>query len=225
MSEIALRLENIHVAYSGGRHRVLNGFSLAIRKGELTCLLGASGCGKTTILRAIAGFEQVSEGNIYIASQQVAGRKLHLPPEKRQTGMVFQDYALFPHLTAEENIAFGLRRLPREQQTARVDTLLKMVELSNHARHYPHQLSGGQQQRVALARALAPRPQILLLDEPFSSLDSRTRERIGLEVRDILRDAGQTALMVTHSEAEAQMMGGQIVEVHQGQNYSARACS
>lgn len=218
MSEIALRLENIHVAYSGGRHRVLNGFSLAIRKGELTCLLGASGCGKTTVLRAIAGFERVIEGNIYIASQQVAGHRLHLPPEKRQTGMVFQEYALFPHLTAEENVAFGLRRLPRDQQSKRVDELLKMVELSSHARHYPHQLSGGQQQRIALARALAPRPQILLLDEPFSSLDSRTRERIGLEVRDILREAGQTALMVTHSEAEARMMGGQIVEVIQGQH-------
>lgn len=223
MSETALRLENIHVAYSGGRHPVLNGFSLAVRKGELACLLGASGCGKTTVLRAIAGFEQVSEGTIYIASQQVAGRGLHLPPEKRQTGMVFQDYALFPHLTAEQNIAFGLRRLPRNQQTQRVDALLKMVELGKHGHHYPHQLSGGQQQRVALARALAPRPQILLLDEPFSSLDSRTRERIGLEVRDILRDAGQTALMVTHSEAEAQMMGGPVVQVHQGQNPGARA--
>lgn len=216
MSESALRLENIHVAYGGGQHRVLNGFSLAIGKGELTCLLGASGCGKTTVLRAIAGFERVSVGAIYIASQQVAGPRLHLPPEKRQTGMVFQDYALFPHLTAEENIAFGLRRLPRAQQSQRVDTLLKMVELGSHARHYPHQLSGGQQQRVALARALAPRPQILLLDEPFSSLDSRTRERIGQEVRDILREAGQTALMVTHSEAEAQMMGGNIVEVQRG---------
>ncbi|HDZ8011799.1 ABC transporter ATP-binding protein [Citrobacter amalonaticus] len=220
MSEIALRLENIHVAYGAGQHRVLNGFSLALNKGELTCLLGASGCGKTTVLRAIAGFERISEGDIYIARQQVAGHRLHLPPEKRQTGMVFQEYALFPHLTAEENIAFGLRRLPREKQSQRVNTLLKMVELSDHARHYPHQLSGGQQQRVALARALAPRPQILLLDEPFSSLDSRTRERIGVEVRDILRNAGQTALMVTHSEAEAQMMCGAIVEMHKGRNQS-----
>lgn len=222
MSDIALRLENIHVAYGAAQHRVLNGVSLSIRKGDLTCLLGASGCGKTTVLRAIAGFERLIEGKIYIACQQVAGPRLHLPPEKRQTGMVFQEYALFPHLTAEENVAFGLRRLPREQQQERVDALLKMVELANHARHYPHQLSGGQQQRVALARALAPRPQILLLDEPFSSLDSRTRERIGVEVRDILREAGQTALMVTHSEAEAQMMGGNIEEVHQGQNRTVR---
>jgi iron(III) transport system ATP-binding protein len=216
MSDIALRLDNIHVAYDAGQHRVLNGFSLALNRGELTCLLGASGCGKTTVLRAIAGFEQVSEGEIYIAGQQVVGHRLHLPPEKRKTGMVFQEYALFPHLTAEENIAFGLRRLPREQQSQRVADLLQMIELGSHARHYPHQLSGGQQQRIALARALAPRPQILLLDEPFSSLDSRTRERIGMEVRDILREAGQTALMVTHSEAEAQMMGGAIVLVHQG---------
>lgn len=216
MSEIALRLENIHVAYGAGLHRVLNGFSLSLNKGELTCLLGASGCGKTTVLRAIAGFERVSEGSIYIGSQQVAGHRLHLPPEKRQTGMVFQEYALFPHLTAEENVAFGLRRLPNDQRLDRVAALLKMVELSDHAHRYPHQLSGGQQQRVALARALAPRPQILLLDEPFSSLDSRTRERIGAEVRDILREAGQTALMVTHSEIEAQMMGGRIGQVHMG---------
>jgi len=217
MSEIALSLENIHVAYGAGQHRVLNGFSLSLHKGEIACLLGASGCGKTTVLRAIAGFERISEGRIAIARQQVAGERLHLPPEKRQTGMVFQEYALFPHLTAEENIAFGLRRLPREQRSERVGALLKMVELGSHARHYPHQLSGGQQQRVALARALAPQPQILLLDEPFSSLDSRTRERIGVEVRDILREAGQTALMVTHSETEAQIMGGHIGQVCQGQ--------
>jgi iron(III) transport system ATP-binding protein len=111
MSDIALRLDNIHVAYDAGQHRVLNGFSLALNRGELTCLLGASGCGKTTVLRAIAGFEQVSEGEIYIAGQQVVGHRLHLPPEKRKTGMVFQEYALFPHLTAEENIAFGLRHV------------------------------------------------------------------------------------------------------------------
>lgn len=216
MSDIALHLDNIHVAYGAGQLRVLNGFSLSLQKGDLTCLLGASGCGKTTVLRAIAGFERVSAGNIFIAGQQVVGHRLHLPPEKRHTGMVFQEYALFPHLTAEENIAFGLRRLPRDQQSERVATLLKMVELNSHARHYPHQLSGGQQQRIALARALAPQPKILLLDEPFSSLDSRTRERIGVEVRDILRAAGQTALMVTHSETEARMMGGAIVEVQQG---------
>jgi len=216
MPDSALRLNDIFVSYGAGQHRVLNGFSLSIRKGELTCLLGASGGGKTTVLRAIAGFERLERGDIFIAGEQVAGSAVHLPPEKRQVGMVFQEYALFPHLTVGENIAFGLRRSLRAAQSERVTALLKMVELSGFAGHYPHQLSGGQQQRVALARALAPRPQILLLDEPFSSLDSQTRERISAEVRDILRQAGQTALMVTHSEAEAKTMADTIGEVHQG---------
>ncbi|MCT4705983.1 ABC transporter ATP-binding protein [Enterobacteriaceae bacterium H16N7] len=217
MSEIALRLQDVHVAYGNSQQPVLNGFSMSVRKGELACLLGASGCGKTTVLRAVAGFERLQSGEIFVSQQRVAGTGLHLPPEKRQVGMVFQEYALFPHLTAQQNVAFGLRRLPREEQHSRATSLLKMVELHNHAGRYPHELSGGQQQRIALARALAPHPAILLLDEPFSSLDKKTRERLGREVRDILREAGQTALLVTHNEHEAQLMADHIGYVQYGE--------
>ncbi|EAW2451701.1 ABC transporter ATP-binding protein [Salmonella enterica subsp. diarizonae] len=217
MSEIALRLHNVYVAYGNSQQPVLNGFTMSVHQGEIACLLGASGCGKTTVLRAVAGFERLQQGEIYVSQRRVAAPDVHLPPEKRQVGMVFQEYALFPHLTAHQNIAFGLRRMPREKQQARVMELLKMVELHSHANRYPYELSGGQQQRIALARALAPSPEILLLDEPFSSLDKRTRERLGNEVRDILRADGQTALLVTHSEHEAQLMADHIGVVKMGQ--------
>lgn len=182
MSEIALRLRDVHVAYGNSQQSVLSGFSMSVRKGEIACLLGASGCGKTTVLRAVAGFERLQNGEIYVSQRRVAGPGVHLPPEKRHVGMVFE-VCVIPHLTAQQNVAFGLRRMPREEQQARVTELLKMVELHSHANRYPHELSGGQQQRIALARALAPHPEILLLDEPFSSPDKRTRERLGNEVR------------------------------------------
>lgn len=216
MSEIALALNHVSVAYSGSPHPVLNNFSMTVRRGEIACLLGASGCGKTTALRAIAGFEYLSGGEIYLTQRCVAGPGVHLPPEKRHVGMVFQDYALFPHLTAGQNIAFGLRQQPRDVQQARVDKLLALVELHQHAGRYPHELSGGQQQRIALARAMAPEPDILLLDEPFSSLDRPTRERLSGEVREILRQAGQTALLVTHSEWEAEAIASRIGYVENG---------
>lgn len=218
MSDSTLVLDNVHVSY-GNKHQrnhVLNGFSLHIDAGEIGCLLGASGCGKTTALRAIAGFEQVEQGTIYVGGRCVAGPNLHLPSEQRNVGMVFQDYALFPHLTAAQNVAFGLRKQPKEQQHARVQQLLTLVELSGLAERYPHEMSGGQQQRIALARALAPQPAVLLLDEPLSSLDPDSRKRLGQEVRDILRAAGQTALLVTHSEDEAQLMANKISYLKEG---------
>ncbi|QLR03965.1 ABC transporter ATP-binding protein [Providencia rettgeri] len=218
MSDSTLVLDNVHVSY-GNKHQrnhVLNGFSLHIDAGGIGCLLGASGCGKTTALRAIAGFEQVEQGTIYVGGRCVAGPNLHLPPEQRNVGMVFQDYALFPHLTAAQNVAFGLRKQPKEQQHARVQQLLTLVELSGLAERYPHEMSGGQQQRIALARALAPQPAVLLLDEPLSSLDPDSRKRLGQEVRDILRAAGQTALLVTHSEDEAQLMANKISYLKEG---------
>lgn len=218
MSDSTLVLDNVHVSY-GNKHQrnhVLNDFSLHIDAGEIGCLLGASGCGKTTALRAIAGFEQVEQGTIYVGGRCVAGPHLHLPPEQRNVGMVFQDYALFPHLTAAQNVAFGLRKQPKEQQQARVQQLLTLVELSGLAERYPHEMSGGQQQRIALARALAPQPAVLLLDEPLSSLDPDSRKRLGQEVRDILRAAGQTALLVTHSEDEAQLMANKISYLKEG---------
>ncbi len=213
-----LVLDNVHVSY-GSKHQrnhVLNGFSLHIGAGEIGCLLGSSGCGKTTALRAIAGFEHVEKGSIYVGGRCVAGDGIHLPPEQRNVGMVFQDYALFPHLTAAQNIAFGLRKQPKEYQHARVHELLDLVELKELAGRYPHEMSGGQQQRIALARALAPQPAVLLLDEPLSSLDPDSRKRLGQEVRDILREAGQTALLVTHSEDEAQLMASKISYLKDG---------
>ncbi|APS29419.1 ABC transporter ATP-binding protein [Pectobacterium brasiliense] len=212
MSEATLVLNNVHVAYGHKHnvHHVLNGFSMEVAAGELACLLGASGCGKTTALRAIAGFEHLTQGTIHVGGRCVAGPDAHLPPEQRNVGMVFQDYALFPHLTAAQNIAFGLRKQPKNLQQSRVRAMLELVDLVSLAQRYPHEMSGGQQQRIALARALAPQPAVLLLDEPLSSLDPDSRKRLGQEVRDILRDAGQTALLVTHSEQEAELMASHI---------------
>ncbi|AOR64697.1 ABC transporter ATP-binding protein [Pectobacterium wasabiae] len=218
MSEATLVLNNVHVAYGHKHnfHHVLNGFSMQVVAGELACLLGASGCGKTTALRAIAGFEHVSQGTIHVGGCCVASPDLHLPPEQRNVGMVFQDYALFPHLTAAQNIAFGLRKQPKDLQQSRVRAMLELVDLTALAQRYPHEMSGGQQQRIALARALAPQPAVLLLDEPLSSLDPDSRKRLGQEVRDILRDAGQTALLVTHSEQEAELMANHIGYLKEG---------
>ncbi|MCO4935735.1 ABC transporter ATP-binding protein [Escherichia coli] len=216
MSEIALSLNDVHVVYTRSRQVVLQGFSMSVHKGELVCLLGVSGCGKTTVLRTVAGLERLQQGEIFISQRCVAGAGIHLPPEKRRVGMVFQEYALFPHLTVTQNVAFGLRHLPYELQHARVTELLKMVELLSCAKRYPHELSGGQQQRIALARALAPAPDILLLDEPFSSLDKQTSEYLVKEVRDLLRSSGQTALFVTHNESEALEISNRICIMTEG---------
>lgn len=210
MSEIALSLNDVHVVYTRSRQVVLQGFSMSVNKGELVCLLGVSGCGKTTVLRTVAGLERLQQGEIFISQRCVAGAGIHLPPEKRRVGMVFQEYALFPHLTVTQNVAFGLRHLPYELQHARVTELLNMVELFSCAKRYPHELSGGQQQRIALARALAPVPDILLLDEPFSSLDKQTSTYLVKEVRDLLRSTGQTAVIVTHNESEALEISNRI---------------
>jgi iron(III) transport system ATP-binding protein len=185
----------------------VDSLSLAIGRGEIVCLLGASGCGKTTVLRAIAGFLAPSGGSIDLAGRRIADARAQLPPEQRQIGMVFQDFALFPHLTVAQNIAFGLQRgagrMPPQAREQRVGEVLTMVQLQAHAKQYPHELSGGQQQRVALARALAPQPALLLLDEPFSSLDVELREQLSLELRGILKGLSMTALMVTHDQREA----------------------
>ncbi|MEN9659922.1 MAG: hypothetical protein RL571_3387 [Pseudomonadota bacterium] len=194
LSDLAIRL---------GDRTVVENLSLDLQVGEIGCLLGASGCGKTTVLRAIAGFEKPAAGRIVLAGKEVSSAAKMLPPEQRQIGMVFQDYALFPHLTVAGNIAFGLRGLGKTEQTTRVADALKLVGLDHVEQRYPHELSGGQQQRVALARALAPRPQLLLMDEPFSNLDVELRERLGQEVRAILKAAGMTAILVTHDQREA----------------------
>jgi iron(III) transport system ATP-binding protein len=213
-----LQLDDVRLAYEGahGLHTVVDGFSLSLGAGRIGCLLGPSGCGKTTVLRAIAGFEPLRAGSIRLGDRLLSSAAVHLPPEERRVGMMFQEYALFPHLTAAQNVGFGLRRLPQPDQRARVAEMLALVGLAESGGRYPHELSGGQQQRIALARALAPSPALLLLDEPFSNLDAATRERLTVEVREILKAAGQTAVLVTHNEAEAQAMADHIGLMHNG---------
>lgn len=210
-----LRLNRVKQSY--GKQSVIHDLSLILVKGEIGCLLGASGCGKTTALRCIAGFESISSGEIWLNGVCVSSTGFSIPPEQRQIAMVFQDYALFPHLTVTENIDFGLHRLPRMERKRRVDELLHVVQLTKAAKQYPHELSGGQQQRVALARALAPRPLLLLLDEPFSNLDVSLREQLSLEVRDIIKEQGTTAILVTHDQMEAFAIADKIGVMHQGQ--------
>ena len=203
-----LELDRIVQRY--GSHTVVNGVSFRVAAGNIACLLGPSGCGKTTLLRCIAGFEPVAEGEIRLEGITVSRRGFSLPPEKRRIGMVFQDYSLFPHLTIAANIAFGLTSLSTTQRNERIQELLLTIGLSGQENKYPHELSGGQQQRVALARALAPRPELLLLDEPFSNLDVELRERLSLEVRGILKKEGMTAILVTHDQHEAFAMADEI---------------
>jgi len=176
---------------------------MSLRHGKIGCLLGPSGCGKSTILRAICGFEPIGAGSITLDDQQVSTPSYMLPPEKRRIGVVFQDYALFPHLTNAENVAFGLRGISKKVALEQAKEWLGRVGLHDVDHRYPHELSGGQQQRVALARAMAPEPELLLLDEPFSNLDVDLRERLATEVRDILKTNGTTALLVTHDQFEA----------------------
>ena len=209
---VALRLDGVGVDYptAHGRHAAVEGFSLSLDAGRIGCLLGPSGCGKTTVLRAIAGFEPLRAGTVQLGDHLLSSATRHVPPEQRRVGMMFQEYALFPHLNAAQNVAFGLRRLGAAARRSRVAEMLALVGLAQAGARYPHELSGGQQQRIALARALAPSPALLLLDEPFSNLDAGGRERLAGEVRDILRAAGQTAVLVTHHQAEAQAMGDDI---------------
>lgn len=198
-------------------HLVVKEADFSLSAGEIACLLGPSGCGKTTVLRSIAGFHPLSEGEIHLGDRLLSTKATRVPPEKRRVGMVFQDYALFPHLNVADNIKFGLYRLPKAEQQKRCHDLLKLVQLEGMEKRTPDQLSGGQQQRVALARALAPKPDLLLLDEPFSSLDSRLRRELARDVRQILKQQGTTAIMVTHDQDEAFAIADQVGIMHDGQ--------
>ncbi|MDX1453355.1 MAG: ABC transporter ATP-binding protein, partial [Oleiphilaceae bacterium] len=195
---------------------VIKDLSLTITEGEIACLLGPSGCGKSTILRAIAGFESLISGQISLAGETIATPNFQQAPEARHIGMVFQDYALFPHLNVYENIRFGLQKQSKAVARKKIDRLINLVDLQGYEERYPHELSGGQQQRVALARALAPEPQLLLLDEPFSNLDAELRTRLGLDVRTILKDLGITAILVTHDQQEAFAMCDHIGVIDSG---------
>jgi len=190
--------------------------SFHVSQGALISLLGPSGCGKTTLLRAIAGFEPLSRGEILLAQRILSRPGFTLPPEQRRIGMVFQDYALFPHMNVAQNICFGLRKQAKKQQGVIADQLLELVGLVGMGGRFPHELSGGQQQRVALARALAPQPELILMDEPFSNLDVELRERLSVEVREILKQQQITGILVTHDQNEAFAMADQIGVIHQG---------
>ena len=211
-----LEVSELEVRYAGRPQPAVRGVSLGLAAGEIGVLIGPSGCGKTTLLRAVAGLEPVAGGEIRLDGAVVGGVGRSVPPERRRIGMVFQDYALFPHLTVGRNVAFGIHSAPRSEQAARVAEVLALVGLKGSAGRFPHELSGGQQQRVALARALAPRPQLMLLDEPFSNLDVDLRERLAHEVRGILKAAGATALFVTHDQLEAFAIGDRIGVVESG---------
>lgn len=210
---IRLRLDGIGHEYDGAP--VLRDVSLELSGGEITCLLGPSGCGKSTLLRIAAGVERQGRGRVLIDGAVVSEGARHLPPEARAIGLMFQDFALFPHLRVEENIAFGLSG-PAAARAERVRGLLDRVGLSRHGRKYPHQLSGGEQQRVALARALAPSPRILLMDEPFSGLDNRLRDGIRDSTLDILKEESAAVLLVTHEPEEAMRMADQIALLREG---------
>jgi len=214
-TEPLLALQNVHQAY--GELQVVRGLSFKLLRGTIGCLLGPSGCGKTTVLRCIAGFEAVHAGEIRLNGQLVSSAASRVPPERRRIGMVFQDYALFPHLTVAQNVAFGLHALAASARSRRVAEYIEAVGLSGLVEKYPHELSGGQQQRIALARALAPRPDLLLLDEPFSNLDVNLRERLGQEVRDIIKRFAITAVLVTHDQNEAFAIADEIGIMHHGE--------
>jgi len=211
-----VEVSKLRVQYPGRPHAAVDEVSFGLRAGEIGVLIGPSGCGKTTLLRAVAGLERVTAGEVRISGQVVGGASAHVPAEERRVGMVFQDYALFPHIDVGQNVGFGIHRLPKAERIARVAEVLALVGLPGIERRLPHELSGGQQQRVALARALAPKPQLLLLDEPFSNLDVDLRERLAHEIRAILKAAHATALFVTHDQLEAFAIGDVIGVMHEG---------
>lgn len=211
----ALELKNISVFFVN--NQVLDSISLNVDSGEIVCLLGPSGGGKTTLLRAIAGFQSLHEGEVWIEDRKVADKYSSVAVDKRRLGMVFQDYALFPHLSSRENICFGIEKRPQKQQEERLNELTELLDMSDFINLYPHQLSGGQQQRVAIARALAPGPKLLLLDEPFSSMDIELREQLARELRQVLKKAGITVVMVSHNQQEVFAMADRVGIINGGQ--------
>ena len=212
-----LELKNIKKTYSNQDKPAVSDFNFSLENEEIVTLLGPSGCGKTTILRMIAGFIRPDQGEIYISGEKVAGRGIMKSPEKRNVGMMFQDHALFPHLTVRQNIIFGLeKKLSVDEQQERVEKLLKMVGLEGYHNQYPHQLSGGQKQRVALSRALSRNPAVVLMDEPFSSLDERMREVMRREIREILQKSKTPAIIVSHDREDAFSLSDRLAVMRAG---------
>jgi iron(III) transport system ATP-binding protein len=212
----ALEISRLTKHYPGGVNPAVNNISLSLPSGEILALVGPSGCGKTTTLRLVAGLERPDSGEICLNGQPVAAKNLFVPPEKRGVGMVFQEHALFPHLTVSANVAFGLQSAPHNGRQDKVRAMLALVELEKLAERYPHELSGGERQRVALARALAPEPVLVLMDEPFSSLDADLRLEMREQVRAILKAMQATAVFVTHDQEEALYMGDRLAVFQRG---------
>ncbi len=213
---VVIELQQVSKRYRPGEPLAVQDLSFEVREGEVLSILGPSGCGKTTTLRLIAGLERPDAGRIFLGGRLAADPSRAIPPEQRGVGMVFQDYALFPHLTAVQNIAFGVRDGDRAKTREKVTEVLRLMGLEAYGGRYPHELSGGQQQRVALARALAPNPIVILLDEPFSNLDPDMRGRMRQEVQSILRQTGMTAIVVTHDHEEAFAMADQVAVLNSG---------
>lgn len=208
-------LDIVNVTFGYGRNKtpIVQQFSFSMKRGEIVGLLGPSGRGKSTILRLIAGLEVASSGEIRLSGRTVCNDKTFIAPERRGVGMVFQDYALFPHLTVGQNIEFGLHRMSGSAKKARAKEMLELVQLQGYESRYPHELSGGQQQRVALARSLAPKPELLLMDEPFSNLDEQLKDTIRLDLSGILRRADMSCILVTHDRHDAQAICDRIVQL------------
>ena len=215
MSQPFLQLDNVSAAYD--KKTTIGNISFSIEEGQLTCLLGPSGCGKTTILRTISGFQAVTTGTITLDGKQLSSTQKSVLPERRNVGMVFQDHALFPHLTIAQNIGFGLQKLSRSDREKKVTKMLSLISMPEYHDRYPHELSGGQSQRVALVRAIAPEPKLLLMDEPFSNLDTDLRESLGYEIRNLLKEFGITSIMVTHDQNDAFALGDKIGVMSKGE--------
>ncbi|RQW63842.1 ABC transporter ATP-binding protein [Vibrio viridaestus] len=210
----ALKIHNLSCKYA--QQTVLNTLNLDVNNGEIICLLGASGCGKTTLLKAIAGLLPISSGQVFINGRLMDDGEKHLPTEQRNIGLIFQDYALFPHLTVAQNIQFGLQGMTKEEKSSVTQRMLELVHLQELGNRYPHQLSGGQQQRVAIARSLAYQPDLLLLDEPFSNIDTQVRHELISEIRKLFKEQGITAIFVTHSREEAFAFSDKMAVMNEG---------
>ncbi len=212
-----IKINNLNFKYSNSREDVLRDFNLSIKKGEIVAVVGESGSGKSTLLRILSGFEVPYRGEVELDRRILISEDTFVSVEKRGVGMVFQDYALFPHFTVEENIRYGVDRLSKREQRETVKTMLNLVDLGEYERRYPHELSGGQQQRVGLARALAPKPGFLLMDEPFSNLDTSLRHRIRDELKEIIKSTNTTALFVSHDKEDALMVADKVVILNKGE--------
>lgn len=212
-----LKIDNLHFKYKNSKEDNIRDFNIEINKGEIVSILGQSGSGKSTVLRIIAGLESGYKGKITIAENVVFDENTFVDPEKRGVGMVFQDYALFPHMSVAKNIMFGLKNMEKKKKEQRVIEVLKLVNLEEYKDKYPYELSGGQQQRIAIARALAPRPSILLLDEPFSNLDAHLQEKIRTELKEIIQKANITSIFVTHDKEDAKALADKVVVLDKGE--------